>query len=371
MSRSSHRASRGLGSRAGVMAILLVGLASIACYAAVSATVNGEPSTTPFRGFVTLLQPAPNFPQDQVKLIASPLVPGGPGQHPGLSYGVAACGSQPFQGVLLIGGDARLSHLRGVPALGVGNAVGQSSVETLSDMTVLDEGTGTVVDLGPVQATRLTMSHPLQCASAYSAQQAPPPFFVGQGQTISGQAAAPVQRQWRLGWWSGPRTSQSWPLIGDLPGIGFNDLGVFRAVTGLSGEWFRPGRQYVAVSVGSLLPRAIVDRARPQPTSGTGLDWDSTQPIQPVAVVTNTTSMNNWQNWLVAAGIFLGIGGSLLATLFYEWARPRRAGVPIEETARQPPPSQPPRARPAGDRVINAVGVLLLAWIIASRRRKS
>lgn len=37
---------------------LLVGAASIAFYAAVSATVNGEPSTSPYRGFVALLQPA-------------------------------------------------------------------------------------------------------------------------------------------------------------------------------------------------------------------------------------------------------------------------------------------------------------------------
>jgi hypothetical protein len=346
MSRPSRRANRGLRSRASVVAVVLVGLASIACYAAVSVTVNGEPSTTPFRGFVTILQPAPVFPQDQVKLIASPLIPGGSGPHPGLSYSVAVCGSQPFQGVLLIGGDARLSHLKGTPALGVSNAVGQSSAENLPDLTILDEGTGTLLDLGPVQAIHLTMSHPPKCASPYSAQQAPPPLFLGQGQTITGQAAAPVQRQWRLGWWSGPRTSQSWPLIGDLPGISFNDLGEFRALKGLSGAWFRPGRQYVAVSVGALLSRVIVDQARPQPTSATGLDWDGAQPIQPIAVVTDATSMNTWQNWLVAAGIFLGIGGSLLASLLYEWARPSRAGGPVEEPTPQPPLQQPPRAHP-------------------------
>jgi hypothetical protein len=332
-------------------------------------TVNGEPSTAPFHGFVTLLQPAPAFSQDQVKLIASPLVPGGTGQHPGLSYGVAVCGSQPFRGVLLIGGDARLSQLKGEPALGIDNTVEHSSAENLPDLAFLDEGTGTVHDVGPVQAIHLTMSHPLRCASAYSPQLAPPPAFFGQSQIITGQAAASVQRQWRLGWWSGPRTSQSWPLIGNLPGISFNDLGEFRALTGLSGAWFRPGRQYVAVSVGGLLPRAIVDQARPQPISVTGLDWDSAQPIQPVAVVTNATSMNTWQNWLVAAGIFLGIGGSLLASLLYEWARPSSTRAPAEEPTLRPPFSQPPSAQPVGRRVTSAVGFLLLTWIIASRRR--
>ena len=240
MSSSHRRAKRGIRSWAGVVAVVLTGLASVACYVAVSVTVNGEPSTAPFRGFVALLQPvATAFNQDQAKLVASSLVPGAPGQHPVLSYTVAVCGSNPFQGVLLIGGDAYLSHLRGIPALGTSNAIEKSSSENLPDLTFLDEGSGAELDLGPVQAIHLTMSHPTKCASAYSANKTPPPLFLGQDQIITGQAAAPVQRQWSLGWWSGPRTSQSWPLIGDIPGVSFNDLGEFRALTGLSGAWTR------------------------------------------------------------------------------------------------------------------------------------
>jgi len=65
-------------------------------------------------------------------------------------------------------------------------------------------------------------------------------------------------------------------------------------------------------------------------TSDTDLDWDSAQPLQPNTVVTDTLSMNRWQNWLVWAGIFLGIGGSLLASLLlYEWAWPSPThGIP-------------------------------------------
>ena len=120
--------------------------------------------------------------------------------------------------MLLIGGSARLTHLRGVPALGNETAGTSSGVENLPDLTLRDEGTGTVIDLGPVQAVSLTMASPGKCASAYATQQ-PEPLFLGQAQDISGQAAAPVQRQWRLGWWAGPRTSEDWPLIGNLPGI--------------------------------------------------------------------------------------------------------------------------------------------------------
>jgi hypothetical protein len=347
MSKSSRTASRVLRSRAGMIVVVLVGLASIACFAAVSWTVNGEPSTTPFDGFVTLLQPAPALlqpahvlPPDQVDLTEQPLVPGGPGQHPGLSYSVAVCGSQPFQGVLLIGGDARLSGL----ALG-DDAGWRSSTENLPDLRFLDEGTNAPLDLGPVQAIHLAMSHPMRCASAHTGE--PGVLFQGQALTITGQAAAPVQRPWRLGWWSGPRTSWSWPLIGDLPGSNSNYSPDFRALTGLSGAWARPLRQHVDVSVGGgLVPSALVDEARPQPTSDTGLDWHSAQPIQPFAVVTNATSMNTWQNGLVAAGIFLGIGGGLLASLLYDWARPSRACAPTEEPAPQPPPSQSPGHNP-------------------------
>lgn len=114
-----------------------------------------------------------------------------------------------------------------------------------------------------------------------------------------------------------PRTSQSWPLIGNVPGVSDQDLCEFQAFGGLRGAWTRFIPQYFAVGVGGLNSSASVDEARPQTASDTGLSWESAQPIQPVAVVTDTTAMNEWQNWLVAAGILLGIGGSLLASLLY------------------------------------------------------
>ena len=55
-------------------------------------------------------------------------------------------------------------------------------------------------------------------------------------------------------------------------------------------------QQYFAVNVGGLQPRALVDESRPSLSSSTSLDWEGTQPLQPIAVVTNTTSMSAWQN---------------------------------------------------------------------------
>jgi hypothetical protein len=369
MNRKSRKKGRGSRARLGVAAILLVGLASVACYAAISATINGQPSTTPFGGFVVLLQPAGRFSQDQVKLEAIPLVPGGPGQRPTLSYQVNVCGSQPFSGVLLIGGDARLSHLQGIPALGAATAAAETSRQDLPDLAFLNEGTDVPFDLGPVQAIHITMTSPVKCASAYSTQQPAPQFF-GQAQVITGQAAAPVERQWRLGWWAGPRSSQSWPSIGGLPGVSDNDLGEFLALDGLHGAWMRLTQQYFAVSVGGLQARASVDEARPSLSSSTSLDWEGTQPLQPTAVVTNTTSMSAWQNWLVGAGIFLGIGGSLMASLLYDWTRPNQSQANLSDDAAR----QARQERPANSThrvAATTAAVILLAWFIGSRRRQT
>ena len=79
---------------------------------------EGRQILAPYPGFVALLQPVgSSFSQDQVKLMAAAMVPGGPGRDPSLSCDLAVCGSQPFSGVLLIG-NARLSHVSRVPTLG-------------------------------------------------------------------------------------------------------------------------------------------------------------------------------------------------------------------------------------------------------------
>jgi hypothetical protein len=348
--------------------VLLVGLASAACYAAISATVNGEPSTAPFRGFVALLQPFGPLSQDQARLTAVALTPGAPGRNPALSYQIAACGTQTFRGVLVIGGDARLSHLRGIPALGTRNAASQSSSERLRDLTISDTSTDTVIDLGPVQVIHIQMNDLGGCVSRFSGSVSSQ--FVGQAQIITGHAAAPVQQQWRLGWWSGPRTSETWPLVGSLPGIKAEDLGEFQALTGLHGLWMRFPQQYSTVTAGGLEPQSLVEEARPELASSTALAWQSTQPLQPVAVVSDTTSTSSWQSWLVAAGIFLGIGGALLASLLYEWARPSQSQAPSTKDIKTPA-SKGHSPKPAGREFIIAVAFVVLAWIVGSGRRRA
>jgi hypothetical protein len=179
-----------------------------------------------------------------------------------------------------------------------------------------------------------------------------------------------VQRQWRLGWWAGPRTSEDCPLIGILPGVRDQDLGAFLALDGLRGAWVRPTRQYNSVSVGGLPANASVDEAQPKLASDTDLDRDSAQPLQPDAVVTDTLSMNRWQNWLVRAGIFLGIGGSLIASLLHEWARPSLArGDPSINAVQPQAPAQ--RTQTALKSLTIAVVLVILARAIRASRRRA
>jgi hypothetical protein len=116
VSLSSRTGGRSLRARAATAAIVIAGLGSVVFYAAISATINGLPSTQPFQGWVALLQPWGSPSGDQVKLVAVARAPGAPGQHPAMSYTVVVCGGRPFQGVLLMGrrcsprGPARMAR---------------------------------------------------------------------------------------------------------------------------------------------------------------------------------------------------------------------------------------------------------------------
>jgi hypothetical protein len=61
------------------------------------------------------------------------------------------------------------------------------------------------------------------------------------------------------------------------------------------------------------------------PLTGSPLTWTSDDPIQPTARLTDSGSMNTLQDWIVIAGVGMGIGGSLLAGLIVETLRSRAA----------------------------------------------
>lgn len=344
---------------AAARSVLIVALAisSFVAYAVVSVTINGEPSVRPFQGWVVLLQPADELPDHQVMLVVAASVPGAPGDHPQLTYTVAACGDRPFNGVLILGGDARLTDLRTTGSLQGTVATSpdgssQSSTDEVANLTVLDVPSNERIDLGPAQMLHLQSASAQRCVSPYSSVHPPAPF-VGDGQITTGRALAPVQRNSELGWWTGPRSSQVWPLVGSFPGVSLNDLGVFTGVRGLLGQWTRPIQQYFRVDIGGITSRALVDQVRPEPTDTTRLVWDGAQPLQPTVLLTNVEVMGRWQAALVAAAVGLGIGGALLASLLFEISRPPSRPWPV---ALIEPPLALPRARP--------MHAIPLSWLI-------
>lgn len=112
-----------------------------------------------------VLEPAgAEISSDRVALILTPAVPGAPGGHPELGYTVVVCGSRPFHGDLLIGGDAQLSGLH-VPGP-LASDVTQTALSSTPDLVIGDEGTGRVLDLGAAQVVTLNLATIEPCVTS-------------------------------------------------------------------------------------------------------------------------------------------------------------------------------------------------------------
>jgi hypothetical protein len=169
-----------------------------------------------------------------------------------------------------------------------------------------------------------------------------------------------MQQSWAgpEGWWHGPHASQAWPLTGALPGVPRGVSGDFIAISGLSGTWTRPLREYEQVSADGIPVTWSVDSAIPAASGSSPLAWQSQTPVSPLAQLTDSPSLALLQDWTVICGVGLGIGGSMLASLLFEWLRPRpgrepaadatpppRAPAPADAQSRATPPDTPRRQR--------------------------
>jgi len=286
-------------------------------------TVNGVLTPRPFSGWIAVLQRGAQ-PSSRIALQVTERTPADPGERPELQYGVAFCGDRDFHGALLLGGDARLAPLRfkgsSVPPAGPPSSPTNPLVTT-RNLRFVQEGFGIEEALARVQVVRLDMFKS-PCLVPFTAGS-PHPAVDGPVAIVRGRADAPVSRQWKAPWglWSGPRTSQAWPYVGAIPGTAQGDLGVFRFVNGLTGDWSTPAEATYNVFAGSLGSGEIVDLARPALTSSTDLAWGSTRPFAATARLTDADAMSTWQSLLIFATIWFGIGGSLVAAVAFDLAR--------------------------------------------------
>ena len=258
----------------------------------------------------------------------------------------------------------------------------QSPIHNLPDLEIGDEGTGQILNLGGAQLIELDFPAVGPC---YSTPGSSSSSVSGCAQEFTGNADASVQNRWALAWWRSPRQSQEWPLLGEFQGTNSHDLGAFEGITGLTGSWSRPLQESLSVSVGGLTDKTSVDIALPASTDPLGLGWTMWTPFQPSAQLTDTNAMARWQEMLVYAGIALGLGGGLLASLLFEWLRNEpEPGKPEPPSSAPPPgpPVEPPRSTratpdaqfpgPATSRMIAAAaaGAAVAAWLTRPMRRR-
>jgi hypothetical protein len=346
-----------------LLAIVVSGI-SIAGYVALSLTVNGLPPYRPFPGWVAVLQPSSQPFGDQVQLM---VLSDAIGAHPLVGYTVAACGPHPYRADLLIGGSAQLADIRRIPAQ-FAAALPPLRAQRLPDLQL---GYGMPLDFGPVQLIHISLPQFTCLPSGSPAATG----ISGASEGIAGYAAAPFQQTWSgpLGWWHGPHTTQAWPLTGTLPGI--TTGGVFTGLAGLVGEWIRPDAD-IKISTPAVPLDQSIDFSIPEPVDPGELSWFATDAINPIARLTDTSSLTLLQDWIVVFAVGLGIGGSMLASLLFEWLRPHPSQT-VPRSATGPAGAAPaplsrrlpipvPAVVPAR-RIFLLGALLILVW--ARRRR--
>lgn len=289
-----------------------VTVTSIAGYVALSFTVNGLPPY-PSAGWVAVLQPASGPDVDVVQLLVQAQTEGNQTRS---AYDVVVCGPRPYTGDLLIGGSARLARILPNPAV----PVSPPQVQRIPDLVF---SFGGVIDVGAVQLVHIRLPDVSACPPTSSGQSPGIPPG-GSDEGIVGVTSGPVQQSWAgpWGWWHGPHASQAWPLTGTFPGVPAGAGGDFVAVSGLRGSWVRPVQEYVQVSATDVPVRWSVDSAVPAASGPYPLIWQSRTPVSPIAQLTDGPSLALLQDWVVIFAVGLGIAGSMLASLLFEWLRP-------------------------------------------------
>jgi hypothetical protein len=168
--------------------------------------------------------------------------------------------------------------------------------------------------------------------------------------------------------------TQAWPLTGSLQGATVH--GEFTGLAGLSGQWLRPDADITITQVGFPLNQSL-DAAAPVPSDPSVPGWSSTDFIAPIVRLTDTASVAQLQDWIVASAVGLGVGGSMLASLLFEWLRPHPAHADAREPTRPShatppgPPSPEPASRWSKPTAVLIGAGLVMIWIRTRRDRRT
>jgi hypothetical protein len=314
---------------AGVISAVLVAVLVLVAYIG-----DSDPPTPAFPGWVMVLAPADDAGHE-VGIHLTADAAGVAGSSPAVSLDVVVCGKGAFHGILLLGGSAQLLDLRETLPSG---ATGQSPQEVSA---LLDSG-GKPLQVPGAEQLAFGLPSLAPCPPGAA------PGTLGTAVTFHGNLRTRVEHASSLFGITGPRETQSWPTMGRVPGVPASELGAL-VFPGSPGEWARPRRLGVDVSVGPSPARAELETAQTI-GAGTGdLQWEATGPITPTARLVDVESESRWQDGLAAVAFALGIAATGLAVLVARALADRhrpRASVPTATTALVRSPD-PPAVRPS------------------------
>jgi hypothetical protein len=347
--RNSGKDKRRIRSIATWSLVMLVGFASIGGYVLLSITLNGPAPQWQSSGTAFIVQPKSEPDVDKVTFVLQAFIGG---SNPSVTYRIYACGPRPYSGDLVLTGSAQIVSSKSFVVRGPPQQIQQFSGGEIAYFTD-NSYESNYIDGGQLIRFNLPQA---PCSEPVSG-------------LVVGSMLGPLQESWPGPWglWHGPHASQSWPQVGLSSGPGGSVT-----LPNIAGEWVLPR------SLGIDLSQEFdtgwsVDSSVPSTSSPATLSWSGTNEIIPSAQLTDTASVALLQDWIVVCAIAFGFGGSMLASLLFEWIRPREpecktsdqpglgdSGTPISS-------QQPHRMK---HRIAARLVVLGFAFILGYARRR-
>ncbi len=291
-----------------VWGIILLGAVASGCgYYAVSVALGPEPPARVVKGWIAILQPATDLDAGlQVRVNAFAL---SHADSPRMAYGLNVCGSHPFSGYMLIGGDARLNGVALNASRNVAKWLPGGGVK------VADQGDGSLASYEGVQVIRVSIKDPPPCLGAPSDEA-----YVGTGFRVEGYASGPVVASSSGLGLNAAVERWSMPYVGGLPGLEHR-IGIFAISGAIDGDFVRPVSFSATVDAGAVPLGMEASDARPPADSVDRASWHGSQPFQATTKVRNSAYETNLQRWSAICAISLGVFGSIMASMLFELIR--------------------------------------------------
>jgi hypothetical protein len=318
------------GRRTALILLVAASGLGIPAFVVASLSLNSIPVPREFPGWAAVFAGTTHLPP-RVFVTMTPSTPGGYGRHPNVEYAVTVCDRKMFDGLLVLAGDARirLSSADLQPTSPGRSEAPWSYVPNVQHLRITDVSTGAAADTAPVQVFRIRIPS-TPCHTAYNPST---PTWEGHTVIIRGALEGQTAHQSfaPFGLWP-VRHAHSWPYLGQVPVFHPINRGAFTMGAQLPGLWVRPLQSYFGVDLDLLDGKSSVDFSRPDATEGLeSLAWAGIKPLAAKARVTNIDNLNNWQTISLGTSIWLGVGGSVLASVALDSIRRGRQRPPVPQ----------------------------------------